>query len=86
MGDGARSRRADAAVLREFDTQALRFIDTKDGGFVVAEAKSSLDWIDENTVYIGTDFGPGSMTDSGYPRIVKRWKRGTPLAFSPAWR
>jgi prolyl oligopeptidase PreP (S9A serine peptidase family) len=28
----------------------------------------------------GTDFGPGSMTDSGYPRIIKRWKRGTPLA------
>ena len=24
--------------------------------------------------------GPGSLTESGYPRIVKEWKRGTPLA------
>ena len=31
-------------------------------------------------IYVGTDFGPGSMTKSGYPRIVKEWKRGTPLA------
>jgi prolyl oligopeptidase len=70
---------ADASVLREFDTNAKRFIEAKDGGFVVAEAKSSLDWIDENTVYIATDFGPGSMTDSGYPRVIKRWQRGTPI-------
>ena len=33
-----------------------------------------------DSVFVGTDFGPGSMTDSGYPRIVKEWKRGTPLA------
>ncbi len=70
---------ADAVVLREFDTRVRRFIDAKDGGFVVAEAKSSIDWIDENTVYVATDFGPGSMTDSGYPRVVKRWQRGTPI-------
>ena len=31
-------------------------------------------------MFVGTDFGPGSLTDSGYPRIVKEWKRGTPLA------
>ena len=36
-------------------------------------------WIDEDTIYVGTDFGPGSMTESSYPRIVKEWKRGTPL-------
>ena len=30
-------------------------------------------------VYVDTDFGPGSLTRSGYPRIVKEWKRGTPL-------
>jgi prolyl oligopeptidase len=70
---------ADASVLREFDTQAKRFIEAKDNGFVVAEAKSSIDWIDENTVYVTSDFGPGSMTDSGYPRVVKRWPRGKPI-------
>ena len=70
---------ADATVQREFDTVAQRFIDAKEGGFTVGEAKSSIDWIDENTVYVASDFGPGSMTDSGYPRIIKRWRRGTPI-------
>lgn len=68
---------ADAKVVREFDAQAKAFV--KDG-FVLPEAKSSVDWIDENTLFVATDFGPGSMTDSGYPRVIKRWKRGTPLA------
>jgi prolyl oligopeptidase PreP (S9A serine peptidase family) len=47
---------------------------------VLPEAKSDVAWVDADTLYVGTDFGPGSMTDSGYPRILKRWKRGTPLA------
>lgn len=68
---------ADASVVREFDTVDKRFVA---GGFQLPEAKSSVDWLDINTVYVGTDFGPGSLTDSGYPRIVKRWKRGQPLA------
>ncbi len=67
---------ADAKVVREFDLDKRAFVD---GGFTLPEAKSDVTWIDADTVYVGTDFGPGSMTDSGYPRIVKRWKRGTPL-------
>ena len=68
---------ADAVVVREFDTVAKAFVD---GGFALAEAKSEVEWIDADTIYVGTDFGPGSLTNSGYPRIVKRWSRGTPLA------
>ena len=68
---------ADANVVREFDTVTKAFVTD---GFALPEAKSDIDWIDADTVFVGTDFGPGSMTDSGYPRIVKRWKRGTPLA------
>jgi prolyl oligopeptidase len=71
---------ADATVQREFDTVAKRFVEAKDGGFTLPEAKGSVDWIDDKTLYVSTDFGPGSMTDSGYPRIVKRWHRGTPLS------
>ncbi len=71
---------ADASVQREFDTVTKRFIDAKDGGFTLPEAKSSVDWIDDDTLVVGTDFGPGSLTDSGYPRVIKRWRRGTPLA------
>jgi prolyl oligopeptidase len=68
---------ADAVVVREFDTRAKRFVE---GGFALPEAKASVEWIDEDTVYVATDFGPGSMTDSGYPRVIKRWRRGQPLA------
>jgi len=68
---------ADAKVVREFDTVTKQFV--KDG-FTLPEAKSDVDWLDDNTLYVGTDFGPGSLTDSGYARVIKRWKRGTPLA------
>ncbi|HWW32283.1 MAG TPA: prolyl oligopeptidase family serine peptidase [Steroidobacteraceae bacterium] len=67
----------DAAVVREFDPEAKAFVT---GGFELAEAKSQITWLDEDTVVFGTDFGPGSMTSSGYPRIVKVWKRGEPMA------
>lgn len=68
---------ADAVVVREFDTVDKRFVD---GGFFVAEAKTSVEWIDKDRVYIGSDFGPGSLTDSGYPRMIKLWRRGQKLA------
>lgn len=68
---------ADATVVREFDLTTWQFVA---GGFELPEAKSSVTWQDRDTVLVGTDFGPGSLTDSGYPRIVKRWERGRPLA------
>jgi prolyl oligopeptidase len=68
---------ADAAVTREFDVLTKTFV--KDG-FSLPEAKSFTHWLDADTLLVGTDFGPGSMTQSGYPRIVKKWKRGTPLS------
>lgn len=68
---------ADATVVREFDKQSKSFV--KDG-FQLPEAKSQISWLDKDTVYVGTDFGPGSMTNSGYPRISKIWQRGTPLS------
>jgi prolyl oligopeptidase len=67
----------DASVLREFDVLKKEFV--RDG-FAVAEAKSWAAWRDRDTLYVGTDFGPGSMTTSGYTRIAKEWRRGTPLA------
>ncbi|MBA3995473.1 MAG: S9 family peptidase [Cyanobacteria bacterium DS2.3.42] len=67
---------ADAGVVREFDLTKKEFV--KDG-FILPEAKSDVAWRDRNSLLVGTDFGPGSMTDSGYPRIVKEWKRGTPI-------
>ncbi len=68
---------ADASVVREFNSVSKRFVA---GGFTLPEAKTDIVWIDTDTVYVGTDFGPGSLTDSGYPRLVKRWRRGQALA------
>jgi prolyl oligopeptidase len=67
----------DAVVTREFDPATKAFVK---GGFELAEAKSAITYLDEDTVLFGTDFGPGSMTTSGYPRIVKLWKRGAPMS------
>ena len=68
---------ADATVTREFDVSDKAFVE---GGFSRPEAKGQMGWIDIDTVYVGTDFGPGSMTSSGYPRVAKEWKRGTPMS------
>ena len=68
---------ADAVEVREFDVVAKAWV--KDG-FRTTESKGSIAWRDADSVYVARDFGPGSMTHSGYPRIVKEWKRGTSLA------
>ena len=67
---------SDAVEIREFDLQTKQWIA---GGFKIPEAKTTTAWIDENTVLVATDFGTGSLTTSGYPRVTKLWKRGTPL-------
>lgn len=68
---------SDACVVREFDMASRSFVAD---GFGLPEAKSRVSWEDHDTVLVGTDFGPGSLTESGYPRIIKRWRRGLPLA------
>jgi prolyl oligopeptidase len=68
---------ADAVEVREFDVEKKEFVT---GGFVLPESKGDVDWRDRDLLYIARDFGPGTLTQSGYPRIVKEWKRGTPLA------
>jgi prolyl oligopeptidase len=63
----------DAHVVREFDLNARAFMPD---GFTLPEAKSNFTYIDDNTILFGNDFGPESLTASGYPRIVKLWHRG----------
>ncbi len=67
---------SDAQVTREFDLTTGEFVPD---GFTLPEAKSDVSWIDPDTLFVATDFGPGSMTTSGYPRLAKQWRRGTPL-------
>jgi prolyl oligopeptidase len=66
----------DADVVREFDIPSGKFVA---GGFSLPDAKSSSAWADRDHLLVATDYGAGSMTSSGYARIVKLWTRGTPL-------
>lgn len=68
----------DAVVIREFDLEQKKFV--QDGFNVPSEAKTEIVPIDENNVLIATDFGKGSLTTSGYARIIKHWRRGEPLS------
>ena len=65
----------DADVVREFDLETGKFVE---GGFVVPEGKNDTSWIDRDTLLVARVEGEGTATRSGYPRIIKRWKRGTP--------
>jgi prolyl oligopeptidase len=71
---------ADADVVREFDLEKKAFVE---GGFGLPEAKSRVAWRDADSLFVATDFGPGSLTSSGYPRTIREWARGTPLAAAP---
>ncbi len=72
LSDGGK----DAVVVREFNIATKTFVS---GGFQTDEAKQNLSWLDEDTILIATDWGEGSLTESGYPFILKRWTRGTPI-------
>jgi prolyl oligopeptidase len=67
----------DADTKREFDLETGKFVDD---GFVVPVGKTRVTWAGPDALYIATNWGPVSLTPSGYPRILKLWKRGTPLA------
>jgi prolyl oligopeptidase len=70
----------DAVEVRELVMDTRTFVDPEAGGFHLPEAKTDVAWIDADTIFVATDFGEGSLTTSGYPRVVKIWRRGTPLA------
>ncbi len=67
---------ADAEEVREFDLNKKAFVED---GFRLPESKGSASWFDRDTLIIGRDFGDGSMTDSGYPRVSKLWRRGSAM-------
>jgi prolyl oligopeptidase len=69
----------DADTLREFNLKTGKFVD---GGFVLSRGKQNVSWVDKDTLLIGRDWGPGTMSEAGYPITVRQWKRGQPLESS----
>lgn len=76
LSDGGK----DAVVWREFDIERKAFYEA---GFALAEAKSGVTWKDQDTLLVATDLGPGSLTESGYPFVLKSWSRGQTLSQAP---
>ena len=70
----------DAHELKEFNLVTRRFVTD---GFKLPKSKMTVTWMDQDHLFVATEFGRGSMTESGYPRIVKIWKRGTRLKNAP---
>ncbi len=66
----------DADEVREFDLRQGKFVPD---GFVMPRSKQEMTWVDHDTLLVARDWGAGTMTASGYPFVVKEWKRGTPL-------
>ncbi|MEJ0022386.1 MAG: hypothetical protein WDN76_02295 [Alphaproteobacteria bacterium] len=67
----------DAKSAREYDAAKKAFVP---GGFVLPEAKFDVAWKDADTLLIATDWGPGTLTESGYPFVIKETRRGETLA------
>jgi prolyl oligopeptidase len=74
---------ADATYIKEFDLIKQDFVTKDEGGFMLPEAKTSASYKSRDVLYVGSDFGEGSLTDSGYPRVIKEWVRGTNIEDAP---
>jgi prolyl oligopeptidase len=72
LSDGGK----DASIQREFNAKTKSWVE---GGFVTKESKGGSSWLDKDTQLVGVDFGPGTMTASGYPMTTRLWKRGQSL-------
>src|SRR5712691_10017018 len=72
LSDGGR----DASERREFDLGTMQFVEH---GFFLPEGKQSAVWLDDNSLIVARDWGPGTMTRSGYPFVLKALHRLMPL-------
>lgn len=72
LSDGGK----DASIQREFNAKTKSWVE---GGFITKESKGGSSWLDKDTQLVGVDFGPGTMTASGYPMTARLWKRGEAL-------
>lgn len=66
----------DAVRVREFDLDTNAFVTT---GFALPEGKQAVSWVDRHTVLIARDWGEGTLTQVGYPFVLKELKRAQPL-------
>ena len=71
---------SDASISREFHIPSKSFVEN---GFHIPQSKSTVSWFDVDNLLVGTNTGDGSLTESGYPRTIRFWKRTTKLVDAP---
>jgi prolyl oligopeptidase len=72
LSDGGK----DSVEMREWDHSKQTFVEN---GFVIPEAKTGVSWKDIDNINIATSWGESSVTESGYPFIIKSLQRGQQL-------
>jgi prolyl oligopeptidase len=72
LSDGGK----DAVQVREFDLSSKAFVA---GGFALPQGKQDVAWAGKDTLLVAREWGPDTMTESGYAFIVKQLERGQPL-------
>ena len=72
LSDGGK----DSVQMREWDHSTQSFVEN---GFFIPDAKTGVSWKDIDNINVATYWGEGSVTESGYPFIVKSLKRGQAL-------
>jgi len=70
----------DAHVSREFNLKTKSFVQN---GFFIPDSKSGEVWWDHDTLLVSDATNPAELTKSGYPYIIRFWKRGTELKNAP---
>ncbi len=67
----------DANVIREFDLNSKSFVEN---GFFLPVAKGQAQWLSDDELFVTRDLGPETVTNSGYAKLIKRWRRSQPLS------
>nr|WP_283809974.1 hypothetical protein [Bradyrhizobium vignae] len=73
LSDGVK----DAVSIREFDRTAKTFVAD---GFYLPEDKQDVSWGDGDTLLVARGWGEGTLTQAGYPFVVKELKRAQSLS------
>jgi len=73
LSDGGK----DAVSIREFDRSAKAFVAN---GFYLPEGKQDVSWVDRDTLLVAWGWGEGTLTQAGYPFVVKELKRAQSLS------
>jgi prolyl oligopeptidase len=63
--------------FREFDLASAQFVPN---GFATPPIRDTIAWLNANTLVVGHSLYGDPALPSGFPQVLRLWKRGTPLS------